>query len=127
MSDPGNTKPSPKAERENLTHLVSFRLTESDHRAYQEKVEASGLKPSSFFRDCVLTNKTQIIARPKSSLEKARLLYLFNKASNNINQLAHRANSEHKGGGLSESTYLAVLDELGELSRDMKDILRQVD
>ena len=127
MSDPSNTKPTPKAERENLTRLVSFRLTDADHQAYLEKVEASGLKPSTFFRDCVLTNKTQIIARPKSSIEKSRLLYLFNKASNNINQLAHRANSEHKGGALSESTYHAVLDALDELSRDMKDILRQVD
>lgn len=116
-----------KEDTQKLTRLVSFRLTDADHKAYLEKVEASGLKPSTFFRDCVLTNKTQIIARPKSSIEKARLLYLFNKASNNINQLAYRANSEHKGGALSESTYLAVLDALDELSRDMKDILRQVD
>jgi Bacterial mobilisation protein (MobC) len=120
MSSDGSSK-------DKLTRLVSFRLTDADHQAYLEKVEASGLKPSTFFRDCVLTNRTQIIARPKSSLEKSRLLYLFNKASNNINQLAHRANSEHKGGGLSDGTYREILDALDDLSRDMKDILRRVD
>ena len=120
MSSDGSSK-------DKLTRLVSFRLTDADHQAYLEKVEASGLKPSTFFRDCVLTNRTQIIARPKSSLEKSRLLYLFNKASNNINQLAHRANSEHKGGSLSDGTYREILDALDDLSRDMKDILRRVD
>ena len=127
MSDSGDTKNSNKADSSKLTRLVSFRLTDADHKAYLEKVEASGLKPSTFFRDCVLTNKTHIIARPKSSLEKSRLLYLFNKASNNINQLAHRANSEHKGGSLSDGTYREILDALDDLSRDMKDILRRVD
>ena len=127
MSDPGDKTSSGKTDSSKLTRLVSFRLTDADHQAYLEKVEASGLKPSTFFRDCVLTNKTQIIARPKSSLEKSRLLYLFNKASNNINQLAHRANSEHKGGGLSDGTYREILDALDDLSRDMKDILRRVD
>ena len=127
MTDSSDSKNSQKSESDKLTRLVSFRLTDADHRAYLEKVEASGLKPSTFFRDCVLTNRTQIIARPKSSLEKSRLLYLFNKASNNINQLAHRANSEHKGGSLSDGTYREILDALDDLSRDMKDILRRVD
>jgi len=116
-----------KKEIPKLTKLVSFRLTESDHSAYLKKVETSGLKPSAFFRDCVLTNKTQIIARPKSSLEKNKLLYLFNKTSNNLNQLAYRANSDHQAGTLTESTYLDILNALETLSRDMKTIIKNVD
>ena len=87
-----------KGEAEKLTRPVSFRLTAADHAAYLAKVEASGLKPSEFFRECVLQNRTQIVARPKASPERGRLLYLFNKASNNINQLAHRANADHLAG-----------------------------
>jgi hypothetical protein len=32
----------------------------------------------------VLTNRTQVIARPKASDDRKRLLYVFNKTSNNL-------------------------------------------
>ena len=102
------------------TRTVSFRLTLPDHAAYLAKVEASGLKPSEFFRECVLQNRTQIVARPKASPERGRLLYLFNKASNNINQLAHRANADHLAGVISEDTYTRILADLHGLAHYMK-------
>ena len=109
-----------KGEAEKLTRPVSFRLTAADHAAYLAKVEASGLKPSEFFRECVLQNRTQIVARPKASPERGRLLYLFNKASNNINQLAHRANADHLAGVISEATYTRILADLHGLAHYMK-------
>ncbi|RYG58117.1 MAG: plasmid mobilization relaxosome protein MobC, partial [Alphaproteobacteria bacterium] len=98
----------------------SFRLTAADHAAYLAKVEASGLKPSVFFRDAVVQNKTQIVARVKSSPERGRLVYLMNKASNNINQLAHRANADNLAGVTSEATCARLLYELEKLTRLMK-------
>ncbi len=38
MSDLGKAKPAYKAERENLTRLVSFPLTDADHKAYLGEV-----------------------------------------------------------------------------------------
>ncbi|RZI55639.1 MAG: plasmid mobilization relaxosome protein MobC, partial [Pseudomonas sp.] len=70
--------------------------------------------------DAVLKNKTQIVARAKSSPERGRLVYLMNKASNNINQLAHRANADNLTGVISEETYACVLRELEVVSRAMK-------
>lgn len=116
-----------KDDAEKLTRPVSFRLTAADHAAYLAKVEASGLKPSEFFRDAVLTNRTQIIARAKSSPERGRMLYLFNKASNNINQLAHRANADHLAGVISEATYTRILSELHGLAHYMKAALKDAD
>lgn len=115
------------ATREKLTKPVSFRLTEADHAAYQEKVETSGMKSSEFFRDCVLGNKTQVIARPKASVEKDQLIYLFNKASNNMNQLAHKANAAHLAGSASEATYAGILAELQSLADLMKATIKNVD
>lgn len=112
---------------EQLTKPVSFRLTEADYAAYLGKVETSGMKPADFFRDCVLTNRTQIIAKPKVSTDKARLLYLFNKASNNINQLAYRANSDHAAGAVGEKTYAGILRELQTLNNYLKATLKNVD
>lgn len=115
------------AAKEKLTKPVSFRLTAADHAAYLEKVEASGMKSSEFFRDCVLGNKTQVIARPKSSAEKDRIIYLFNKASNNMNQLAHKANAAHLAGSVSEDTYKGILAELQTLAHFMKATIKNAD
>ena len=109
------------------TRTVSFRLTLPDHAAYLAKASAAGVKPSEFFRECVLQNRTQIVARPKASPERGRLLYLFNKASNNINQLAHRANADHLAGVISEDTYTSILADLHGLAHYMKAALKDAD
>lgn len=116
-----------KDDSELLSKTVSVALTEADHAAWLAKVEASGLTRSEFFRDCVLTNRTQVVARPVASPDKTRLLFLANKASNNINQLAHRANSEHQAGAIGEATYSAILFELQALNRFLKVTAQDVD
>ncbi|WP_287101551.1 plasmid mobilization relaxosome protein MobC [Hydrotalea sp. AMD] len=122
------TEPEPpKRKKASLTKPVSFRLSETDHAAYMEKVELSGLKPSEFFRDCVLQNKTQVIAREKNSQERDRLIYLFNKASNNVNQLARRANTDYLAGKISENTYAGIRSELHELTHYLKAVIGNVD
>ena len=119
--------PRKPADGQKLTRPVSFRLTDADHAAYLAKVEASGLKPSEFFRECVLQNRTQVVARVPTSSDKRRLIYLFNKASNNINQLAHRANADHLAGVISEATYTRILAQLEMLARYMKSAVKDAD
>lgn len=109
----------PRKHDAGLTSVVGIRMTEGDRAAWNEKVAASGRTASEFFREAVLANKTQVIARAAPSADKTRLLYLFNKASNNLNQLAHRANSDHRAGMLTEKTYASILAELAELRRAM--------
>ena len=116
-----------KGEAEKLTRPVSFRLTAADHAAYLAKVEASGLKPSEFFRECVLQNRTQIVARPKASPERGRLLYLFNKASNNMNQLAHAANAAELAGTATPATYAGILAELQAIADAMREAVEHAD
>ena len=89
------------------TRTVSFRLTLPDHAAYLAKASAAGVKPSKFFRDAVLTNRTQVVARVQPSSDKRRLIYLFNKASNNLNQLAHTANAAEAGDGEARALHFA--------------------
>lgn len=113
--------------KDKLSRPVAFRLTDKDHSEWIQKVEQSGLKPSEFFRECVLKNKTQIIAKPRASRDRRRLLYLFNSSSNNINQLARAANGARLSGRISESLYSGILAELQALSDSMKDGLESVD
>ncbi|MDP1593306.1 MAG: plasmid mobilization relaxosome protein MobC [Gallionella sp.] len=109
------------------TRTVSFRLALPDHAAYLAKAKAAGVKPSDFFRDAVLNNKTQIVARTPPSSDKRRLIYLFNKASNNLNQLAHTANAAELVGTVTPATYAGILAELQTLADVMKEAIRNAD
>ena len=117
----------PKKHGDGPSKPVSFRLPESVYLEYEKKCADAGMSLSDFFRDCVLTNRTQIVARPKASPDRRRLLYLFNKTSNNMNQLAHRANADNQAGKVSPATYEAILDNLELLARYLKATLPHVD
>jgi len=105
----------------------SFRLSEPDADALTEKVSAAGLSMSEFVREYVLLNKTSVIARRHASSDRNRLLYLFAKAGNNLNQLTKQVNVAHKSGDVSEETYRGILRELQHLSRYLKGCLNYVD
>lgn len=109
----------PKSDHEKLSKTVAFRLTDVDFLSYRQKFSASGLSQSEFFREHVLTNTTEVIARPTTSQDTKRAVFLLQKASNNINQLAHRANAEHLAGVLSEGTFLSIISQLEQLNRFM--------
>ncbi|KEJ68997.1 bacterial mobilization family protein [Escherichia coli 5-366-08_S1_C1] len=50
--------------------------------------------------------------KQKRPVEYRELLRLFNKSSNNINQIAKKINTEYRNGFISESTYLRYLNVL---------------
>ncbi|KVL70463.1 mobilization protein [Burkholderia ubonensis] len=106
---------------------VSTRLTDEQWRIFNEKVERSGMSSSEFLRDCILTNRTQIVARPPATVERQRILFVINKTGNNLNQLAHVANTARVSGKLSESTFVALVDELEMITQLLKAHLHRVD
>lgn len=113
-----------RTESERLSRPVAFRLTQSDYKKWLEKVESSGRKPSEFFRDCVLQNRTQVVARTG---EQMQILRLVSAASNNINQLARAANSARLSGAVSETLYAGMLAELQAISDELKGRMRNAD
>jgi hypothetical protein len=108
-----------KPESEKLNRTVAFRLLDDEFEKYKKKFFASNLTQSEFFREHVLNNTTQVIAKKSASSDAKRAVFLLQKASNNINQLAHRANSQHRAGELSEETFEAILDQLHQLNNFM--------
>lgn len=107
--------------------VMSFRLPIDVHDAFVAKIDASGLTKSEYVRDYVLQEKTQVIARPKASFEKQRMLFLLSKVSNNLNQIAHRANSENKAGVIDAAFYEAILRELSDMNAYLKKVVGNVD
>lgn len=100
------------SESKNKTRVVSFRIAEEDIAAYEEKLQNSGVTKSQFFRGILFDSNATFEAPPKSK-DFERLLFLYNKSSNNLNQLAHRVNSAYrKSEVISESLYIKAVNEL---------------
>lgn len=106
---------------------IRIRLTEAERLSYTEKAAAAGMTLSEYFRECVMTNRTQIVARKPLSQDRRMLLYAVNKAGNNLNQLAHAAHTAHLTGKVSEATYLAILDHLQWIEQFLTATLPYVD
>lgn len=117
------TTPSKKR----LTGRVAFRIEDDVVLLFKEKAAAAGMTPSEFFRDCVLNNKTTVVHKTRASADKKHLLYLTNKASNNLNQLAYRAHRDHNAGILDSATYRQILAELEQIGDSMKHVVNHVD
>lgn len=112
---------------EQLEKVVSLRLTPSDHEMWLSKVEASGQTRSEFFRSCVLGNKTEVIANKAASADKLRLIWYFNKASNNLNQLAWTAHQTRKRGLLDARAFEQMIGQLNRISQQLEKGVNDVD
>lgn len=117
----------PRKYGEPLGETISFRIPVSKEPAFEAKWKSSGMERSEFLVRCVLENKTQVLARQKASVDKERMLFLFAKASNNLNQIAHKANEAHALKKVDEALYRAVLGQLASLSSLLKTGLENVD
>lgn len=110
-------------EEDLLSRTVAFRLTERDYKVYKIKFAATGVSQSQFFRDNVLSNRTQVIAKAHSP-NGERAVFLLSKSSNNLNQLAHRAHLAHIDGNLTTLTFHIILEQLKSLNSFMLDQVR---
>lgn len=117
----------PRKAGARLSSVIACRLTVSEDAAYKSQVEASGLSSGEYLRKLIVERPVQIIARPKPSVDKARLVYLFNKASNNLNQIAKRINSAHSAGLATAKTYDQVMGELVSLGAYLRGQIDRVD
>lgn len=92
---------------------ISVRLPQDVYEMYMEEIERlGGVSNSEFFRALILDNFDP------DKLDKARekdikkLLFYYNKASNNINQIAKSVNTEMLKGGLKNDVLLKILTRL---------------
>lgn len=110
-----------KTDEEKLGKTISFRVLEHVYADFENQRKAANMTKSELFRDYIAKNKVHVTARPVMSRDAKRAVFLIQKASNNINQLAHRANAEHLAGVLSEQTFLDVNTQLNQIAAMLLD------
>lgn len=107
---------------------IIFRVTENEKKAFLKKVEDAQTTASDLLRERVLKDEYFIVARePKASIDKQKLLYLYNKTSNNMNQLAHQANSYNQAGTLTDQQFKQILVNLITIRNLLKSGIEYVD
>ena len=110
-----------------LPATLSFRVVQTCKNDFIRQSKESGLTQSEFLRELLQNRKATIVARPKKSQDKKRLLFLFNKTSNNINQLAYRVNADHLEGRNTDSTYQNIANELEAIRGLLLEGIKNVD
>ncbi|OSK14531.1 bacterial mobilization protein (MobC) [Escherichia coli M056] len=116
-----------KANSKNKDKVVAFRLSSEDFIQFEEKLAASNMKKSEFFREVFLNSNVNITVKAGPSKDLERLTFLFNKASNNLNQLAHQVNSAHLSGQVSERLYKTVNNVLVDIRTLLLSGVKDVD
>lgn len=109
-----------KQDSEKLTKTIAWRVTEAVKDRLDADYRKSGKTQSDFLRDLLEHQKPTIIGKAAPSKDLKQLVFLFNKASNNINQLAHRANTAALDGTADEKTYRGILAALEVLTLEFK-------
>ncbi|EQB98984.1 putative relaxosome component [Photorhabdus temperata subsp. temperata M1021] len=104
--------------------VVSLRITPDEFSPFEKQIKESQLSRSAFFRKLVLDKKDFINIEVKDTRQ---LLYLFNKSSNNINQLALKVNVAHKNGTISDKKYILFLNALLNIEALMKKAVEDAD
>ena len=110
----------------NYPHLYSFRLSHEDAEVWDAKISQSGMKISEFMREAVINNASVIVGQKRtvkhitSDPDMVRRNFLLAACSRNINEIAHRLNADHLVGLVTPAVYAAVLDELQDISIQLK-------
>jgi len=100
------------AEEERLTERLAFRTTAMTKKMYLQRIEESGMTPSEFIRNAVMTNATEIIIQAPVSKDAREALRLLKNIANNCNQLAHALNTALLSGLVSDSMVEVLLREI---------------
>nr|CBA74198.1 relaxosome component [Arsenophonus nasoniae] len=88
--------------------MVAFRLSQEDFSHFEEKLLTSQMTRSAFFREVFLQANVNLTVQSLPSKELGHLMFLYNKASNNLNQIAHQVNIAHLTQKVSERLYRQV-------------------
>ncbi|MCY1264135.1 hypothetical protein D9M68_217980 [compost metagenome] len=89
--------------------VIAFRVSEMEFAEHADSLTASGLTLSAYARRIWLEGDVKITPASKN---QERLVFLYNKSSNNLNQLAHRINEARRGEIISEKLYLKLANHL---------------
>jgi len=100
--------------------MIGLRFTEEEYAPFEKVILKTGLSKSEFFR-LLLTNRlNEKIKVPAENKKIDKLLFYFNKASNNLNQVAKVLNTAHLKGEVNQATLQHCISLLVKMNDSFK-------
>ncbi|KPW75621.1 Relaxosome component, partial [Pseudomonas syringae pv. coriandricola] len=81
-------------------HIIRFRLTQDEMAQFDDMIKRAGCSVSDFFRKLILN---QLPVFREFTGFKRRIVFIVNKAGNNISQLAYIAKAASDRGIITDS------------------------
>ncbi|EPN0316314.1 plasmid mobilization relaxosome protein MobC [Vibrio vulnificus] len=106
---------------ENDEVVIMFKITKEQFAKYEPIINALDVYRATFFKHLLL-NKNYTY-KESNKAEIKRMLFLVNKTSNNINQIAHRLNADNLSGIISQRTYGTAINELITIKQQLERII----
>jgi antitoxin component of RelBE/YafQ-DinJ toxin-antitoxin module len=109
------------------TETIRIRVDKKFKEYLQQKADISGITLSEFIRTLADETKIENISKIletifiNKSLAK-KIIFLYNKDSNNLNQLAKAANTANLSGKITNDVYIKYLYEVKNLTNEVKQL-----
>lgn len=120
-------RPKKSTQDKAVSVIVQTRLKTDDYEAFLWKINKAQMSESAYLRDCVIKNKTKIVVQTDVLANQKKMLFLLNKLSNNVNQLAYRANADHARGKLGQGQYESIVYDLNKITQWAKGVIGSAD
>ena len=114
---------------DNKVKRKEIRLTQKEYDKLLQMAAASGKSVSGYIRAKLFGGEKATINAVEFLKEYRKQIYEMHKTGNNINQLAHYANTCIKSGKLSEAVVQEMNQRFGELIKieiKLKDAMRKI-
>lgn len=102
-------------KKKNRSIQVGIRFTEEEFAPYKSAAEKLGLSNAELLRAVLLNNFDPKIHDKKTRKDIKKLLFYFNKASNNINQLAKVINTQAKTSNIDTKKLIQFYSKLNRI------------
>ncbi|MNC57598.1 hypothetical protein D3C75_1072750 [compost metagenome] len=100
------------AEKKNKGRVVAFRLTDEEFAPFGGELAKTNMTISAFFREVFLSLNVSLIVNSAPPKDYKKLVFIYNKASININQLSYMVNRAHRTGIITEALYRSLNNSL---------------
>jgi hypothetical protein len=105
-----------------MSQVISVRYSDDEYMDILMKLANKEgkpiMSPSKFSKCATLTGKVTLV---NQEVEQYKV-FVLGKISNNINQIAHRLNSDNLSGKLNNKTYIDNLESLENLLKQVNEL-----
>ena len=111
-------------KKPNKSVHVTFRLTEDEYAPFSKAIEQLDMSKSEFFRMLSLNQINGYQPDHRQQPDYKRCLFYLHKTSNNMNQIAHRLNTDNAKGIISDALYKKLLNALIGIRNTLQDVTK---